>query len=281
MPNYRVEYETKNEYENHIGESYFSFMILPCNTNTQKRTNYNCQNSIGEPIYISKNHHGFEQIIFRSLKQFDNLEMKLICDVHVGKTNPFDFHAITRQEELKILQSADFYIEHGHYLTQSQYTSLADVPVPDEWNNHEDANTFEYLLRLNGAIHTAFSYESDITDVHNTAGDTIRSGRGVCQDFSHVFIAIARNNGIPCRYISGYLDQGMDYKGALQMHAWVEALIPGVGWTGFDPTNNILQDYHYIKVCHGVDYGECSPIRGILKSQGNQSTEYAVKVVQQ
>lgn len=99
--------------------------------------------------------------------------------------------------------------------------------------------------------------------------------------FVRIFIAIAHNNRIPCRYVSGYLDQGKSFKGSLQMHAWIEAMIPGIGWTGFDPTNNILQDYHYIKVCHGVDFSECSPIRGILKSHGEQSTSYEVKVVQQ
>ncbi len=281
MPNYTVEYETWNTYENHGGESYFCFLILPGNTQWQKRTSYTCSNSISEPIYISRNHYGFEQVVFRSLKPFDSLILHMKCDVHVSKSNPFDFSPMTKEEETKILQSTGFFIDHGHYLMQSQYTSLTDSTVPGEWNKRLDENAFDYLLRLMSVLHSSFGYESDITDVHHTAGDTIKLGRGVCQDFSHVFIAVARNNGIPCRYVSGYLDQGADFKGSLQMHAWVEALVPGIGWTGFDPTNNILQDFHYIKVCHGVDYSECSPIRGILKSHGAQSTEYAVKVVQQ
>jgi len=281
MPNYRVEYETWNKYENHAGESYFSFLILPCNAHGQKRISYNCNNSINEPIYISRNHYGFEQVVFRSLKPFESLSLHLKCDVHVIKSNPFDFNPMTMDEEVNILRSAAFYIDHGHYLTQSQYTALADVAVPDVWNKQVNEVAFHYLQRLMGLLHTSISYVSDIPDVNQTAGDTIKLGRGVCQDFSHVFIALARSNGIPCRYVSGYLDQGTDFKGSLQMHAWVEAMIPGVGWTGFDPTNNILQDFHYIKVCHGVDYSECSPIRGILKSLGGQSTEYAVKVVQQ
>jgi len=281
MPNYKVEYETWNKYENHVGESYFSFLILPCNTHTQKRTSFTCNNSIHEPIYISKNHYGFEQIIFRSLKSFNSLEMHLICDVHVSRTNPFDFNSLSEEDELKVLRSAEFFIEYGSYLIHSQYTSLDGVSVPNEWNKQNNEGVFNYLMRLSGIINSTFSYVSDISDVHNTAGDTLKLGQGVCQDFSHVFIAVARNNGIPCRYVSGYLDQGADFKGSLQMHAWVEALIPGIGWTGFDPTNNILQDYHYIKVCDGVDYSECSPIRGILRSLGLQSTNYGVKVTQQ
>jgi len=281
MPNYRVEYETWNKYENHIGESYFSFLILPCNTQAQKRTSFTCNNSINEPIYISKNHYGFEQVIFRSLKSFEQLKMQLKCEVHVTKINPFDFHSLNPAEECEILRSSAFYIEHGSYMTSSPFTSMADTTVPDEWNMQHNEGVHDYLVRLTGIINSSFSYVADISDVHNTAGDTIKQGRGVCQDFSHVFIAIARNNGIPCRYISGYLDQGADFKGSLQMHAWVEAMIPGIGWTGFDPTNNILQDSHYIKVCHGVDYSECSPIRGILKSIGEQSTRYEVKVMQQ
>jgi transglutaminase-like putative cysteine protease len=65
------------------------------------------------------------------------------------------------------------------------------------------------------------------------------------------------------------------------MHAWVEAFIPFYGWYGFDPTNNLLADIHYIKAAHGADYSDCSPIKGVLKNTGGQKTSYGVKIMPQ
>src|SRR5690606_35595902 len=100
-------------------------------------------------------------------------------------------------------------------------------------------------------------------------------------DYTHIFIGMCRYNGIPACYVSGYLNQGMDFVGSTLMHAWVEAFIPGVGWVGFDPTNNLLVNEHYIKVSHGADYADCSPIKGVLKTNGENKTSYQVKVFSQ
>jgi transglutaminase-like putative cysteine protease len=108
--------------------------------------------------------------------------------------------------------------------------------------------------------------------------EAIDLGKGVCQDFTHLFVAIARKNRIPCRYVSGYLNQGGGVVGAAAMHAWVEAFVPGNGWHGFDPTNNLLIDKNYIKTAHGVDYSDCSPIKGVLQTSGENHTKYQVKV---
>ena len=102
---------------------------------------------------------------------------------------------------------------------------------------------------------------------------------GVCQDFTHLFLAIARKHKIPARYTSGYLHQGNGFKGDSQMHAWVECYIPEKGWLGFDPTNDLIALENHVKVAHGKDYQDCAPIKGILHtaSAANQ-TEYSVEV---
>ena len=78
--------------------------------------------------------------------------------------------------------------------------------------------------------------------------------------------------------MSGYIHQGNNYFGDLQMHAWVEVLLPNIGWIGFDPTNDILVAQNHIKVCHGKDYKDCSPLKGVVYSCGDNETEYSVKV---
>ena len=62
------------------------------------------------------------------------------------------------------------------------------------------------------------------------------------------------------------------------MHAWVECLLPDGKWQGFDPTNNLVADSHYIKVQAGRDYADVAPVRGIYRGSAEQNMETAVEV---
>lgn len=281
MPNYHVEYETWNEYQNHVGESFFAFLVLPCSDEKQRLTQYKFVNSIDEPSYVGSNHYGFQQITFRTLKPFNKLRIHLTCDVHVSRINPFEFKPLEVEQEKEYYDDLDFQIEHHPFTQVTPFTTLPEDLLDESWRKMKGENAFEFLKRLNEQIHHEFFYIPDVTDVYHSASDAFTIRKGVCQDFAHVFISLARMNKIPCRYVSGYLNQGQEFKGNLQMHAWVEAFVPRGGWIGFDPTNNVLREENYIKVSHGTDYSECGSIRGILKAAGEQKTKYAVKVIQQ
>lgn len=281
MPNYHIEYEAWNEYERHVGESFFSFQILPCFNDKQRQIRYKISNSINESFFINQNHYGFEQLNLRALKPFSSFQVNFECDVHVKKYNPFEFNSISSDEEIRALEDLDFIVQHHLFLQPSPFTSLPMELLDGEWIKKADERVFDFLSKINSKIYSEFEFIMDVTDVHSSAKDTFQILKGVCQDFAHVFISIARKNKIPCRYVSGYLNQGEGFIGTTQMHAWVEAYVPKVGWIGFDPTNNVLQDHHYVKVCHGTDYSECGPIKGIIKVSGDQKTKYAVKVIQQ
>jgi transglutaminase-like putative cysteine protease len=135
-----------------------------------------------------------------------------------------------------------------------------------------------FLNTLNLYTHQYINYTQGATSVHTTANDIFNFPKGVCQDYAHLFIAVCRYNGIPARYVSGYIFPDDQLLGALQMHAWVEAFVPDIGWIGIDPTNNIFTDTNFIKVSHGTDYNDCSPIKGILNTSGNNTTVHDVHV---
>ena len=89
---------------------------------------------------------------------------------------------------------------------------------------------------------------------------TADTDRGVCQDFAHVMIAIARSWGIPARYVSGYLhvaNRTGEHLPDNATHAWVECRLPRLGWIGFDPTNQSLAGEGYIPIAAGRDYRTC------------------------
>jgi transglutaminase-like putative cysteine protease len=98
----------------------------------------------------------------------------------------------------------------------------------------------------------------------------LRQGAGVCQDHAHIFISAARANGIPARYVSGYLmmDDRIDQEAT---HAWAEAHVEGLGWVGFDVSNGISPDPRYVRVATGSDYRDAAPITGI--TQGSAAAD--------
>ena len=103
-------------------------------------------------------------------------------------------------------------------------------------------------------IHQQFEYQPGVTDVTTSVAEVVSGGRGVCQDFAHVLIGLCRALRIPARYVSGYIvtaDAGGPSRGGGASHAWAEAYTPTHGWRGFDPTNNLLANDHYIKVADG------------------------------
>jgi len=139
----------------------------------------------------------------------------------------------------------------------------------------------EALHRLTQEIHRRFEYNRSSTRVDSPIDDALSQRRGVCQDFAHVFIALVRALGIPCRYVSGYLYRPPDSElrstdGAT--HAWAEAWLPGAGWIGFDPTNNVLAGERHVRVAVGRDYADVPPTRGVFKGVSNVRSELAVGV---
>ncbi|ABU59798.1 transglutaminase family protein [Roseiflexus castenholzii] len=137
------------------------------------------------------------------------------------------------------------------------------------------------LCRLNTRIYDAFEYAPGSTHVHSPIDDALRMRRGVCQDFAHIMITLTRALGIPCRYVSGYLfhrAEDHDRSEADATHAWVEALLPGMGWVGFDPTNNLIAGARHIRVAIGRDYADVPPSRGVYKGQATSELDVAVRV---
>src|ERR1700686_1729973 len=123
-----------------------------------------------------------------------------------------------------------------------------------------------FLRDLASGVHSSFSYVKKSTTVNSPIEDALRSRQGVCQDFAHIMIALVRNARIPCRYVSGYLchsseDSHPSADGAT--HAWVEALLPGIGWVGFDPTIDRLASEKHIRPAIGRDYADVPPTKSL------------------
>ena len=139
----------------------------------------------------------------------------------------------------------------------------------------------ELLLEVNSAVCNAIAYVPKSTRVDSPVDDALRNRQGVCQDYSHVMIALVRRLGVPCRYVSGYLfhkagSKTRSAEGAT--HAWVETFLPGLGWTGFDPTNNVIAGEAHVRTAVGRDYANVPPTRGLFKGDAGSEMTIAVRV---
>jgi transglutaminase-like putative cysteine protease len=113
------------------------------------------------------------------------------------------------------------------------------------------------------------------TGVETTAAQAFAAGHGVCQDYAHIFLAGARSLGVPARYVSGHLCR-RDSAEQPAAHAWAEAFVPDLGWTGFDPANGVCPDQSYLRVATGLDYLDAAPLRGARRGGGQERLRVAV-----
>jgi transglutaminase-like putative cysteine protease len=113
-----------------------------------------------------------------------------------------------------------------------------------------------------------FDYARDVTNVSSPVEDVLRLGKGVCQDFAHLLIAVLRSLGVPARYVSGYIHRPNKES---QSHAWCEAWLPDLGWVGLDPTNNCVVNEHFVKVAIGRDFTDVPPNKGVYRGSGEES----------
>jgi len=139
----------------------------------------------------------------------------------------------------------------------------------------------EALLDLTARIHKDFRFDSKSTNVRTPAEEVFRKRRGVCQDFAHVQIACLRSLNLAARYVSGYLrtypPPGRPrLVGADASHAWVSAYCPGSGWLDVDPTNDVIPSDGHVTLAWGRDYGDVSPLHGLVLGGGDHTLKVAV-----
>jgi len=156
----------------------------------------------------------------------------------------------------------------------------ADLPLTELGRAAAEgtAEGLERAHRMATAVADAIAYRPGATHAHTTAAEALSLGEGVCQDHAHALIALAVSQGMPARYVSGYLyatEEGAPHEAA---HAWVEVWVDRLGWVGFDAANRCCPDERYIRLGSGLDSRGAAPIRGISRGEGEESLDVAVAV---
>ena len=162
------------------------------------------------------------------------------------------------------------------------------VPLHDELREYAASSLraerplAEAAIELMQRIHADFDYSPASTDISTPILDVFERRKGVCQDFSHLMLGCLRASGLAARYVSGYLltrpAAGQPaLVGADASHAWLSVWCPGLGqeladdWLDLDPTNDCVPGTHHVRVAHGRDFGDVTPLRGVIRGGGKHT----------
>jgi transglutaminase-like putative cysteine protease/predicted glutamine amidotransferase len=216
---------------------------------------------------------------------FTELVIEARSDVEVLDVDPLDFRPRRVRSTLplvwmpwqrQILQPFLLPPE----LPESELAELTEYGM--SFARRNDLELLDTLVDLNSTLFTDYQYRRGSTGVHTTAFDVYANRRGVCQDFTNLFICLARLIGVPARYVCGYLHTGpkaANARMAEASHAWVQVYIPEVGWKGFDPTNGVITQTDHVRVAVGRNYIDATPTSGtIYVGGGPESLEVEVRL---
>jgi transglutaminase-like putative cysteine protease len=185
------------------------------------------------------------------------------------------------QELEELIEKKDYWdmLMPSHFARSSP--ELEQLAVEIGATERKGRSPLAFLRDIASGVNRSFSYVKKSTAVNSPIEDALRSRQGVCQDFAHIMIALVRNARIPCRYVSGYLYHSSETAhpaadGAT--HAWVEALLPGIGWVGFDPTIDGLASEKHIRTAIGRDYADVPPTMGMMKGKADTHLQVRVRV---
>lgn len=166
-------------------------------------------------------------------------------------------------------------IDAKQFCLPSRFVAQAsrDVHEYAQLSFSAEKSLYDSVEEFMGRIFNDFQFVSGFSDLSTPVDEVFRERKGVCQDFSHLAIAALRSLGLSARYMSGYLEtlpaEGSEkFFGADASHAWFSVFIPGFGWFDFDPTNNIVPSHQHIVLGYGRDYGDCSPMQGVVQGSG-------------
>ena len=278
---YTVHHVTKFVYEVPISESVMEVRMQPLTDSTQRCLQFGLSTNPSATVMAYRDHennlvHHFDipgrhnRLTLTAQALVECLPPSPVPD-RLGENAWQRLDDVTARGELwELLNPSPFVVWTPALEAFAREVSLA-----------RDDDPLVVLRRLNRQIYDAFEYSPRSTRVDSPIDEALEARRGVCQDFTHIFIALVRRLRVPCRYVSGYLFHQVDAADRSSdgaTHAWAEVWLPDLGWVGFDPTNDLLAGERHIRVAVGRDYADVPPTRGVYRGISTVRSELMVGV---
>ena len=279
-----IRYRTLSTYDDLVRESQNELRACPANDDQQQLISYRVITSPTSRVLSFSDYWGTRVDAFGVRTPHLMLEVTAEASVET-RTRPLC--AVAPRPDA--LLAPAFVEDHLEYRDRSPHCDWGDAVSAATVYAVDLAgpNVVSQVLAIHRYAGNALVYEPGSTEVGIDVEDVLGGGRGVCQDFAHLAVAMCRASSIPARYVSGYLFTTDDSTGAdaddsevvrVQTHAWFEAAIPGFGWLALDPTNQQEVGLRHVKIGHGRDYDDVSPLRGTYSGPPHATLEVAVEM---
>jgi len=244
--------------------------LTPRNHEGQYVVNWRIE--LSEDCLLHQHEDAFGNIThsFTAEGPFDQLAVTVDGEVEMQDTHGVIRGAVERFPPALFLRETDL------TLPDAAITEFAEATRAAAGQGTTLALLHELLSGLNREI----TFDTSPTQTATTAAEAFKLRRGVCQDLTHIFIAAARQLGIPARYIGGHFYRGDGVTAQDAGHAWVEAYVENLGWVGFDPANGISTTDAHVRVAMGLDYLGASPVRGTRLGGSGETLKVSVHVDQ-
>jgi len=276
---YSIRHLTRFRYSQPISESIMETRMHPRSDSHQHCLTFSLSVSPRCRVFSYRDHLG------NNVQHFDipgeHNQLVIVAESVVEQQPSLDIPSFLAPDAWAAL---DDLIDSGDYwemLLPSTFavetTALIDLAAKLDVTRRDDP--LMLVHELNQRLFDHFDYVPRSTRVDSPIDEAILSGQGVCQDFAHTMIALLRHVRIPARYVSGYLYRGRedhDRSTPDATHAWVDVLLPHLGWVGFDPTNNLIAHHRHVRTAVGRDYADVPPTHGVFR--GNTQSELYVAV---
>jgi len=276
---YSIRHVTRFRYSSPVRESVMELRMQPRSESPQTLRSFQISTNPRAQLYAYTDYLGNAVYHFNLLRQHEELRIEALAVVEMAAMAPLPRAVDPLEwERYNGLNLGD---EHFDLIEPSRFARVSPALagfMAQAGLEKPRGDPLTALSHLNQTIHDSFEYQSGITEVHSPIEHALKEKRGVCQDFAHIMIAVAREWKIPARYVSGYMHHrgNNDRSSADATHAWVEAYLPSLGWIGFDPTNAMLAGERHIRAAVGRDYADVPPTRGTFK--GDAETELGIAV---
>jgi len=287
MNRYHLLHATEFRYDGPVSESYNEVRLRPIHDETQSCLSFRL---LTDPVSRGTSYRdAFGNWVhqFNILPEHRHLKIEaesvvLAHDAPAPPANGMNLSELDGHREELEEQFLDFIAPTTYVPHLPQLDELAEAA-----SRLSDGTISGFVLAASQLIHERFRYVKGATHVNSSIKDSLSHGAGVCQDFAHLMLGVARKIGLPARYVSGYLvpesAASPDAKlqeviGGYASHAWAEVYLPGSGWFGLDPTLGMPLGLQHVRIAYGRDYGDVAPVRGVYKGHAGQRLSVDVHV---
>jgi transglutaminase-like putative cysteine protease len=283
---FRIRYTTRYAYEQPASDSHNELRVCPSDSRDQKRLDFRLQ--VTPPASISEHSDDFGNLAHSVSVAESHNELTIVADSIVDRIELLPERGPQTTFSEYLSDDVARTEQYGQFLRESRYVPFSPRLRTFFWSARPsmEEDLTNYTERMISYVRDQFGYDRGTTHVHSTVDDILSAGGGVCQDFAHLNVGLLRLAGIPTRYVSGWVAPRLSSDPnrppvELASHAWIEVMLPGAGWTGFDPTYRSRTTAHHISVAVGRDYSDVPPVCGSYKSlSGHQKMTFELRVDQ-